>query len=113
VTRRRPVRVLPEFFARLDEQLPAERGPSGEPTTAEFAATDLLDIVEVFATQGDELPPTFPDRTDYRAIVHRCHVVHAAFLHARLSPHDGAAELMEISLDLPGLEDPEDEDGRD
>jgi hypothetical protein len=49
VTDRRAVRVLPEFFTLLDQQLPRERGPNGEPTAAEFAASDLLDIVDAFA----------------------------------------------------------------
>lgn len=57
---RRVVRVLPEIFILLDEQLPDERGPSGEPTAAEFAASDLLTIVERFATGWDEPPETIP-----------------------------------------------------
>jgi hypothetical protein len=57
---RRVVRVTPDVFSLLDAQLPDERGPNGEPTAAEFAASDLLDIVEVFATMWDQLPMTIP-----------------------------------------------------
>lgn len=105
----RTVRILPEFFQRLDAQLPDERGPNGEPTAAEFAATDLLEIVDLFATRWDDLPTTFPGRTDYRALTYHCRLVHAAFVHGQLSPADGAVELVEISLDLVGLDDPEDD----
>ena len=66
---RRVVRVLPEFFVLLDEQLPAERGPNGEPMVAEFAASDLLVIVDRFATRWDELPMPYPGRPDYRGLI--------------------------------------------
>ena len=46
---RRVVRVSPNVFEQLELQLPSERGPKGEPTAAEFAASDLLNIVEAFA----------------------------------------------------------------
>jgi len=46
---RRVVRVLTSLFEQLEVQLPSERGPKGEPTVAEFAASDLLNIVEAFA----------------------------------------------------------------
>jgi hypothetical protein len=37
-------------------QLLSERGPAGEPTAAEFAASDLLDIGEAFAVMGARCP---------------------------------------------------------
>src|SRR5512142_1128434 len=47
--RPRRTRVL----VQLDCQLPAERGPHGEPTAADFAASDPLIVVERFATLWD------------------------------------------------------------
>ena len=57
---RRVVRVTPDLFRQLDAQLPAERGPRGEPTVAEFAATDLLDIVQTFSALWDQLAMPYP-----------------------------------------------------
>lgn len=98
----RPVRVLPEFFILLDEQLPHERGPRGEPTAAEFAASDLLDIVDTFAARWDDLPMPIPGRPDYRVLILTGHLVHAAAVRGQLSPLDGAVELIDIAIDLSG-----------
>ena len=107
----RPVRVLPEFFVLLDDQLPDERGPHGEPTAAEFAATDLLDIVDTFARHWDDLPTLFAGRTDYRVLIVTGHLVHAVSVWAQLSPGDGAVELIDIAVDLRGPEPVTDPDG--
>jgi hypothetical protein len=111
---RRVVRILPEFFILLDEQLPQERGPAGEPTAAEFAASDLLEIVEVFATRWDELPMPIRGRPDYRGLVLTTRLVPYVAVRGQLSPRDGAVELIDIVLDLqwpePGPDDGEDED---
>jgi hypothetical protein len=66
---RRVVRIAPEFFVSLDSQLPGVRGPAGEPSTAEFAASDLLDIVEAFATLWGQLPMPIQGRPDYRDMI--------------------------------------------
>ena len=97
----------------LDVQLPDERGPHGEPTRAEFAASDLLEIVEAFAELWDQLPMTIPGRPDYRTLVSRGRLVYAVAVRGQLSPVDGAVELIAIAVDLAGpeagLEDPEGE----
>ena len=111
---RRVVRVLPEFFVLLEAQLPAERGPHGEPTVAEFAASELLDIVEAFAVLWDQLPMPIGGRSDYRDLIVTGRLVFAVSVRGQLSPVDGAIELVDISLDLRGPEphqeeeDPED-----
>ena len=56
MTDRRPVRATYEFFEDLDRQLGPERGPDGEPSTADFQTIELLRIVDQFAEQFDELP---------------------------------------------------------
>jgi hypothetical protein len=116
VNDRRTVRVLPEFFVLLDQQLPAERGPNGEPTAAEFAASDLLDIVETFATSWDDLPMPIPGRTDYRVLITQGRLVAFTAVRGQLSPTDGAVELIDIALDLSGPDhgtDPDDDPERD
>jgi hypothetical protein len=107
----RPVRVLPEFFVLLDDQLPDERGPNGEPTAAEFAATDLLDIVDTFARHWDDLPAPFAGRTDYRVLIVTGHLVYAVSVWGQQSPVDGAVELIDIAVDLGGLAPLADSDG--
>jgi hypothetical protein len=96
----RVVRVLAELFVLLDEQLPAERGPNGEPTAAEFAASDLLDIVDTFARSWDDLPMPHPGRPDYRVLIVTTHLVYAVAVRGQLSPVDGAVELIDIAIDL-------------
>lgn len=63
------VRASASFFEDLDRQLRPERGPNGEPSTTDFQAFELLDIVERFATGFDDLPPLVPGRSDYRVLV--------------------------------------------
>jgi hypothetical protein len=89
---RRVVRVTPDFFSLLDAQLPDQRGPNGEPTAAEFAASDLLDIVEAFATMWDQLPMTIPGRPDYRTLVTRTRLTYAVAVRGQLSPVDSAID---------------------
>ena len=50
MTERRDVRVLASFFEDLDRQLSPERGPAGEPSSIDFQAAELMEIVERFAT---------------------------------------------------------------
>lgn len=110
---RRIVRATPDFFRALDAQLPDERGADGAPTRAEFAASDLLEIVDSFADLWDQLPMTIPGRPDYRTLVSRGRLVYAVAVRGQLSPVDGAVELIAIAIDLlgpdAGLEDPEGE----
>ena len=101
---RRVVRVLPEFFIVLDEQLPSERGPAGEPTAAEFAASDLLAIVEEFAAGWDDLAMSIRGRADYRVLITTMHLVPYVAVRGQLSPVDGAIELIDIDIDLHGLD---------
>lgn len=102
--RRRTVRITPDFFALLDAQLPDVRGPRGEPTSAEFAASDLLEIVDLFATRWDDLPMTIVGRPDYRTLVLHTRLAYAVAVRGQLSPVDGAVELIAIAIDLRGLE---------
>jgi len=100
---RRVVRIAPEFFVSLDSQLPDERGPAGEPTTAEFVASDLLDVVEAFATLWDLLPMPIQGRPDYRDMILTTRLVPYVLVRGQISPVDGAVELIDIEIDLAGM----------
>jgi hypothetical protein len=106
----RTVRVTTDFFTDLDAQLPDERGPRGEPTRAEFAASDLLEIVDAFAELWDQLPEAFPGRPGYRDLILTTRLVPYVWVRGQSAP-DGAIELITIRLDLVGL--PGDLDDRD
>lgn len=93
---------MASFFDDLDRQLPAERGPHGEPSVSDFLALDLLYIVDIFATRFDELPERFPGRGDYRELIGTGRLVYAYAVVGQLAP-DEAVELVEIDLDLEGL----------
>ena len=110
---RRVVRVAPEFFTSLDAQLPDSRGPAGEPTAAEFAASDLLDIVEAFSTLWDELATPIPGRPEHRDLILTTRLVPIVMVRGQLSPVDGAVELIDIEIDLLGLPSADDSDPGD
>jgi hypothetical protein len=106
VTARRTVRVTLDFFTQLDEQLPSQRSPRGEPTAAEFASGALMEIVEVFALEWDDLPMTHPGRPDYRTLITSKRLVPFVAVDAQLSPVDGAVELIAVAIDLtPPIQD--------
>ena len=108
---RRTVRVTKDFFIKLDAQLPEERGPAGEPTRAEFAASDLLEIVDAFAALWDQLPQSFSGRPDYRDLILTTRLAPYVWVRGQLAP-DGAVELVNIRIDLVGLlpADPDEDD---
>ena len=112
MTQRRTVRATRAFFDDLDRQLPAERGPGGQPSRGDFQSQELLEIVEAFASGFDDLPPLVVGRLDYRVLVTKGRLVSAMAVVAQLA-RDGAVELVQLSLDLSGLDDTHVEDGDD
>jgi hypothetical protein len=52
---RRVIRATPDFFAQLDHQLGDDR-VADRPSSADFQAYELLEIVEKFASAWDTLP---------------------------------------------------------
>jgi hypothetical protein len=96
---RRTVRATPAFFADLDRQLPASRGPHGvPPSRGDFQAYDLLPIVERFATGFDDLPQLIPGRPDYRVLITNGRLVLSVAVTGQLA-HDGAVELVGLDID--------------
>lgn len=95
---RRTVRATQRFFEDLDRQLPAERGPNGEPSTNDFQVLDLLRIVERFAVGWDDLPRLFSDRPQYRILIAAGNVVARFAVIGQLAP-DEAVELVQLDID--------------
>lgn len=93
------VRAALEFFADLDRQLPAERGPQGEPSTNDFQVFELLVIVERFAVGFADLPELIPGRSDYRVMIATGVLLRGYSVVGRLAP-DGAVELVALEIDL-------------
>jgi hypothetical protein len=99
LTGRRPVRATYAFFEDVDRQLGAERGPNGEPSTADFQTIDLLRIVDRFADEFDALPELIPGRSDYRVLLTSGVLVRALNVVGQLAS-DGAVELVSIDIEL-------------
>lgn len=99
MTARRPVRATYGFFEDLDRQLGSERGPNGEPSTADFQTVQLLRIVDRFAEHFDDLPELIPGRGDYRVLLASSMLVRSFNVVGQLAS-DGAIELVSIDIDL-------------
>jgi hypothetical protein len=98
VSPRRPVRVDPQFFTELDEQLCETRGPNGEPSASDFLLIDLPSIADTFAEQFEQLPTMYRDRDDYRYLVTTGRLVAAAVVVGQLVA-DGSIVLFTVDLD--------------
>lgn len=95
---RRTVRAAAWFFEDLDRQLPAERGPAGEPSTNDFQVFELLRIVERFAVGFNDLPRLIPDRDDYRILISAGVLIPRFSVVGQFAP-DGAVELLQLDID--------------
>ncbi len=101
---RREVRPTRDFYLALERQLPAERGPAGQPSRADFQFHELVSIFTRFVTGWDELPRIVPGREDHRVLVVRGVLLRAISVIGQLAP-DGAIELVDIELDTTWPED--------
>ena len=96
---RRVVRATASFFEDLDRQLPSERGPNGEPSTNDFQTYELLEIVDEFAEDFDQLPELIVGRPEYRILISTGMLVARYSVVGQLAP-DGAVELIKLDIDL-------------
>jgi hypothetical protein len=104
---RRTVRTTSDFEALLDTQLGDERGPDGEPSSADFFEYEMDAIREEFATGWEDLPELIVGRPDYRVYIRPGRLVPMISVLGQLAP-DGAIELTEVWVDLhpPTPDDP-------
>lgn len=94
---RRHVVVLPEFFNRLDELLPAERTDDGSPSTADFVLHELTNIVETLADDYEAVTTAIPAQHG-RVMVTTGMLVKGIAVYVELRPH-GAVELYWLDID--------------
>lgn len=94
---RREVRVSEQFFARLDELLPAERSADGRPSAADFLLHELPDVVDELADDfvGATLPSGYDE--EIRVLVANGLLVKAFVVYAAL---DGADVVDVFYLDI-------------
>ena len=94
---RRQVVVLPQFFDRLDELLPAERSPTGGPSTADFALHDLTALIDTLADEYESRTLAVPG-TDVRVLVTAGMTVSFVAIYVR-EREDGTIEIISLDLD--------------
>jgi hypothetical protein len=94
---RRQVRVTAGFFDQLDAQLPAERGPRGEPSVTDFIAVVLPTIIDRFAEQFDDLPELVAGVTATRMFIGPGVLVRAIAVYGILSDDD-VIDLVGIAI---------------
>jgi hypothetical protein len=99
VTRRREVRVSESFFAELDDQLGAERGPHGQPSATDFIVVDLPAIVEQFAAAFDDLPEAPSGVLAIRMFIGSGTLVGAFVVHG-IETTERVVHLVGIEIDL-------------
>lgn len=95
---RHEVRVSESFFAELDEQLGAERGPDGQPSATDFIVVDLPGIVEQFASAFEKLPEAATGVPAIRMFIGRGTLV-AAFVVHGVETSEGVVHLVGVAID--------------
>ena len=108
----RDVRPTRQFYADLHRHLSAERGEDGTPSRVDFELYDLVDILETFARDWDDLPLLVPGRSDYRILI-TSGVLVAEYSVQALMARDGVIELLSLGIDLRPLPGPDDHDETD
>jgi hypothetical protein len=98
VSARREVRVSASFFAELDAQLGADRGPAGQPSATDFIVADLPQIVEHFAAEFDELPEATTGVPAIRMFIGSGALV-AAFVVHGIETSEGVVDLVGVEVD--------------
>ncbi|MFN0027218.1 MAG: hypothetical protein ACKV2O_08565 [Acidimicrobiales bacterium] len=94
---RRHVVVLPEFFDRLDDLLPAERAADGTPSTADFVLHELTSIVETLAEDYEGVTTPIPGRQT-RVLITSGMLIRSIAIYVELTP-TGAVELFWLDID--------------
>lgn len=95
---RRVVRVSQAFFDQLDEQLPSERGPEGDPSATDFVVIELSAVVERFASGFDNLPEVIEGAPGARMLIAPGLLVRVFAVFGVLMI-DGSVELVGITLE--------------
>ena len=94
---RRQVRVAPSFFDRLDELLPAERGPTGVPSTADFLLHEIPPLIDLLALDYEAATLAVKDVPEVRVLVATGVLVARLALYVVLA--DDAVEIIYLEID--------------
>jgi hypothetical protein len=98
VSARRQVRVAPSFFDRLDELLPAERSPTGVPSTADFLLHKLPPLIDLLAADYEDVTLAVKDVPEVRVLVAAGVLVARLALYVVLADDD-AVEIIYLEID--------------
>ncbi len=98
MTARRLVRVTQSFFDRLDELLPEERTPSGEPSTADFLLHEIPPIIDQLAEDYEGATLAVPDVPELRVLITSGVLAAAVAVYTVLAPDD-SVEVIYLDLD--------------
>lgn len=101
----RVVRFTEEFFNRLDELLPEERGPDGTPSVTDFVLHDLPAVRDRLA--GDYLHWTLPSNDpDVRVYIGAGLLVHRFAIFVYLE--GDSVEVIGLAIERRSEEEPPD-----
>lgn len=95
---RRQVRVAPSFFDRLDQLLPAERSPTGLPSTADFLLHELPPLLDLLAVDYEGTTLAVKDVPEVRVLVAAGVLVARLALYVVLADDD-AIEIIYLEID--------------
>ena len=95
---RRQVRVAPSFFDRLDELLPAERSPTGVPSTADFLLHEIPPLIDLLALDYEAATLAVKDVPEVRVLIATGVLVESLALYVVLADDD-AIEIIYLEID--------------
>lgn len=95
---RRQVRVAPSFFDRLDELLPAERSPTGVPSTADFLLHEIPPLIDLLAVDYEAATLGVKDVPEVRVLIATGVLVARLALYVVLADDD-AVEIIYLEID--------------
>ena len=95
---RRQVRVAPSFFDRLDELLPAERSPTGVPSTADFQLHEIPPLIDLLALDYEAATLAVKGVPEVRVLIAAGVLVVRLALYVVLAD-DNAVEIIYLEID--------------
>jgi len=98
VSARRQVRVAPSSFDRLDELLPAERSPTGVPSTADFLLHEIPPLIDLLALDYEAATLAVKDVPEVRVLIAAGVLVARLALYVVLAADD-AVEIIYLEID--------------
>jgi hypothetical protein len=98
VSERRQVRVAQSFFDRLDELLPQERGPRGQPSTVDFLLHEMPTIIDGLAQAYETVTAALTELSEVRVLITAGLLIPYIAVYAVIAADD-AIELIYLEID--------------